>query len=73
MHHCTCNEISKLIDQLHNKTSSRHDEINNVLLKKLKLYLLVPVEVIFNMSVLKENVPKAMKLAEVVPLHKKQR
>ena len=34
MHPCTQNEILKLIDQLPNKTSSGHDEINNILLKK---------------------------------------
>ena len=70
MHPCTQNEISKLIDQLPNKTSSGHDEINNLLLKKLKLCLLVLLEVIFNMSILKGNFADAMKLGEVVPLHK---
>ena len=33
---CTQNEISKLIDQLPNKTSSGYDEINNLLLKYTK-------------------------------------
>ena len=33
MHPCTKNKISKLIDQLPNKISSRHDEIDSVLLK----------------------------------------
>ena len=33
MHPCTPNEISIPIDQLPNKTSSEHNEINNLLLK----------------------------------------
>ena len=70
MNPCSQNEVSKLIDQLPNKSSSGHDEINNLLLKKLKLCLLLPLEVIHNMSILKGNVPNTMKLAEVVPLHK---
>ena len=51
-----------------NKMSSGHGEINNLLLKTLKLCLLLLLEVIFNMSILKGNVPNAMKLADIVPL-----
>ena len=48
---CTWNEISKHIDKLPNKTSSGHNRINNILLKKLKLCLLKPLEMIFNDSI----------------------
>ena len=70
MYACTQNEISKHIDRLPNKTSSGHNEINNILLKKLKLYLLKPLEMIFNDSILDGIVTDKMKTAEVVPLHK---
>ena len=44
-------EIEKLIGELENKTSSGHDQISNILLKKLKKSLLVPLEIIFNLSI----------------------
>ena len=44
-------EIEKLIGELENKTSSGHDHVSNILLKKLKKSLLVPLEVIFNLSI----------------------
>ena len=70
MYAWTQNEISKLIDKLPNKTSSGHDEINNILLKKLKRCLVKHLEMIFNDLILGGKVPNTMKLAEVVPLHK---
>ena len=44
MYVCTQNEISKHIDKLPNKTSSGHDEINNILLKTHAL----PTEILGN-------------------------
>ena len=55
---------------LPNKTSSGHDESNNILLKKLRLSLLIPLEIIFNESLSSVEVPSLMKLTEVIPLHK---
>ena len=49
--------------------SSGYDEINNMLLK-LRLSLLIPLEIIFNKSLSTCEVPSLMKLAEVIPLHK---
>ena len=66
----TMNEITRLIDKLPNKTSSGYDNVNNVLLKKLKTELAQPLMIIFNNSLSSGKFPKQMKLAIVVPLYK---
>ena len=63
-------EIEKLIGELENKTSSGHDQISNILLKKLKNSLLVPLEIIFNLSISEGVFPQLMKMADVIPLYK---
>ena len=63
-------DIGNLIRSLPNKTSSGHDEITNILLKKLAPNISLPLSVIFN-KLLKEGAfPNTMKLADVVPLYK---
>ena len=66
----TKHEIEKLINGLENKTSSGHDHISNILLKKLKYSLLTPLEIIFNASISEGVFPHLMKKADVIPLHK---
>ena len=44
-------EINKIIEKLPNKNSSGHDNISNILLKKLKAPLLKPLNIIFNQSI----------------------
>ena len=63
-------EISKLIDNIPNKTSSGHDSITNVLLKKMKNGIVNPLTDIFNASLSLGEFPDTMKLAEVIPLYK---
>ena len=65
----TQREIELLIKKLPNKTSSGHDKISNKLLKDLS-GILVPLELLFNKSLTEGTFPNAMKLADVVPLHK---
>ena len=67
---CTNTEINNLISQLPNKNSCGHDEITNVLLKKLGPYILEPLSLIFNMSLETGKYPDSMKLADVIPLFK---
>ena len=69
----TTSEIDKILTNMIPKTSSGIDEINNKLLKELKDYLLVPLELIFNRSLEQGIFPDRMKTAKVVPLHKGQR
>ena len=64
------NEVVALVSQLPNKSSSGHDNISNILLKKI-IQLLAPVLVeVFNKSMTLGEFPTVMKLAEVVPLYK---
>ena len=63
-------EISDLIKELPNKTSSGYDDISNKLLKELNSYLLELLEIIFNKSLLEGKFPQLMKIAEVIPLYK---
>ena len=63
-------ELLQLINHLPNKTSMRHDEINNLLLKKIATSILKPLEIIFNHSITNYTFPNDMKLAEVILLFK---
>ena len=63
-------EIKKLILALPNKTSSGHDNIRNVLFKKLYVCLLSPLKYIFNLSIQTGIFPHKMKLAEIIPVCK---
>ena len=63
-------EIGKLIDLLPSKTSSGFDDISNNLLKELKHSISLPLELIFNKSLVEGVFPERMKLADVIPLHK---
>ena len=63
-------EIAKIIDKLPNKTSSGHNNINNILLKYLKNQIVVPLEGTCNMSLEQGIFPDLMKNAEVIPLYK---
>ena len=69
--YCTSEvEIEKLIKSLPNKTSSGHDNISNILLKKLSTTLTKPLAHIFNHSISQGIFPNKMKLAETTPLYK---
>ena len=63
-------EISRLIAQLPSKTSSGHDDISNILLKKLSDVIAHPLVDIYNSSLEQGEVLDIMKITEVVPLHK---
>ena len=63
-------EIRKLIENLPNKSSSGHDNISNILLKKICPIITQPLVLIFNLSLLHGVFPSRMKLSEITPLHK---
>ena len=50
--------------------SSGHDNISNVLLQKLYLCHLSPLEYIFNLSIQTGIFSDNMKLAEIIPVYK---
>ena len=70
LHACTQNEVEALIKSLPYKTSSGHDNISNVLLKKISNNIKYPLSIIFNKSMLHGKFPDAMKLADFSPLYK---
>ena len=70
MNPMTQQEIEKLINEILNKSSHRHDEISNVLLKSLCSSISFPLYLIFNQSMSEGRFLDLMKRAEVVPLHK---
>ena len=67
---CTDTEIHYLIKNLPHKTSSGHDNISNVLLKKLSTSIIHPLCILFNKSMEEGKFPETMKNADVVPLYK---
>ena len=68
----TSNEITELIKKLPMKTSSGHDNISNVLLKRLNVSIITPLSMIFNKSLEEGIFPEQIKLADIVPLFKSQ-
>ena len=63
-------ELSKIIRNLKNKTSSGYDGISNNIIKELEATLVGPLEIIINMSLQTGIFPKQMKHADIVPLFK---
>ena len=63
-------EIQGIINKMPNKTSSRHNKLSNVLLKKLSHSLVYLLTIIFNQSIMTGTFPLLMKIAEVIPLYK---
>ena len=65
-----CNEISRLLSKLNNKTSRAYDLVSNNTLKSTKDVICPYLEVLFNKCINEGVFPDAFKTAEVIPLHK---
>ncbi len=65
------NEMKNIINSLKDKMSSGHDELPIKILKKVKGPLLKPLVHLVNSSFVSGLVPNKIKLAKVIPLHKK--
>ena len=63
-------EIGGLITKLPNKKSKGHDDISNILLKRLKASVSLPLEIVFNKSLQEGSFPENMKQADVIALYK---
>ena len=63
-------EVVALVSQLPNKSSSGHDNVSNILLKKIIQHIAPVLVEVFNKSMTMGEFPTVMKLAEVVPLYK---
>ena len=64
------NEILGIISKLKNSSSS-HDGISVKLMKKVKFQILKPLAHIINLSFSQGKIPDSLKIAKVVPIHKK--
>ena len=63
-------EINNLINNLPSKKSSGTDNVDNILLKELKPFLLSPLTSLFNESLTTGQFLTSMKTAKVIPLYK---
>lgn len=64
-------EIQNTLNIMRNKSSSGFDQIPIKVIKYLSNYLLSPLTYIYNLCVQKGTFPENLKLALVIPLHKK--
>ena len=65
-------EVVKIIKALDAKKSAGHDKIQIFIIKKLANELSIPLTHIFNLSLSSGIVPDQLKIARVVPIHKKE-
>ena len=65
-------EVEKIIKSLKSKTSFGHDEMTTKLLKKIAPVLLYPITLIINQSLSSGIFPSDLKIAKVIPLHRKE-
>jgi retron-type reverse transcriptase len=63
-------KIAKVLSDLKN-TSPGHDDIDIKLVKRIKPYILIPLTHICNLSFSTSKIPSEMKIAKVIPIHKK--
>ena len=69
----TEDEVIEIIKNLDAKKSPSHDHIPILIIKKLANELSTPLTYIFNLSLSSGIVPDQLKIARVVPIHKKER
>ena len=67
----TVEDITKILHSLQSKTSFGHDNISTKFLKVIAPALLSSLTLIINQSLMTGIFPSALKIAKVVPLHKK--
>lgn len=67
---CSETEIDKLVEQLPNKTSSGVDKISNVLLKRIRFSIRLPLMILVNQSLIQGIFPDELKIARVIALFK---
>jgi len=64
-------QVLKTLNMLNNKSSSGHDKLSTKLLKKIFSPLLKPLTIIINQSIRTGIFPSLLKIAKILPLHKK--
>ena len=69
-HKINCLQVIKYIRNLPNKTSTGHDNISYVFLKKLAEYISIPLSKIYRVSLLTSKCPEDWKHSIIVPAEK---
>ena len=69
----TEDEVLEVIKNLDAKKSTGHDGFSILIIKKFAAELTVPLTLIFNLSIKDGIVPDQLKIARVVPIHKKKK
>ena len=64
-------EILKIINKFDKNKSAGHDGIGNLIVKGVAKEILYPLTAIFNRSLSTGKVPDSLKIAKVIPIHKK--
>ena len=69
--HITTKDVNDAVSALNDKNSAGHDGISMNFVKKISPSIIFPLSVIFNQSISNGIFPKDMKLAKIIPIHKK--
>ena len=64
-------EILKIINKFDKNKSAGHDGIGNLIVKRMAKEIVYPLTPILNRSLLTGKVPDSLKIAKVIPIHKK--
>ena len=65
-------EIVKIIAKFNQNKSPGHDDIGNMIVKKVATEISKPLSTIFNCSLKTGVVPEQLKIAKVIPIYKKE-
>ena len=65
------NEIIKIIGKFNQNKSPGHDQIGNMIVKRVASEIAKPLSIIFNLSLTVGEVPSQLKIAKVIPIYKK--
>ena len=64
-------EIVKILNKFNQNKSPGHDDIGNMIVKKVAPEVSKPLSIIFNCSLITGVVPQQLKIAKVIPIYKK--
>ena len=64
-------DIIKIINKFNSNKGAFNDNIGNLIIKRVANQIVKPLTMIFNLSISTGIVPEMLKIAKVVPIHKK--
>ena len=67
----TTNEVSEMIEQLNTRKAVRHNDVETKFIKCAKLRISPILCKLFNLCMRKGTFPNCLKIAEIIPVHKK--